>query len=298
MAGERQLYLPRLSLKDLPLGSGGKEKTCSLGTTFLTPRAIDALVTLILPVTRLFIDEVELGYGEGDAVRRIIEKIIDGFPQDGKPGVSLVGIDKQIEVIRGAARRAESLSRIGLLGGDGRSLPFPDKARDFVLAAGLLTQNIKDGDVSTIIKEAVRVAELIAICDFEILDPEKDHQRKIIDLERLRTYQRRYKVTAEALDVPYGTIISTIFPDSEPELEGEIREVETRGDIEGLARIYHQNQDKLRLSRHFERADLENWLSSFRAKIAYSEVGVPYLSPSQNPLSGIILIGYSPRESW
>lgn len=285
MAGERQPYL-----------SKEREKACSVGTTFLTPRTIDAIVALSLPVARSFLSEIELGYGKGDAVKRVIEGIIDAFPERGRPIVNLVGLDEQVEILRYAVKRAESISRIELLGGDACCLPFLDGARDFALAAGLLTQNIKNNNVQTIIREAVRVAQIVAICDFEILDPRKRHQQEVIDLKRLGAYQKRYKVTAEALEVPFGTIISTILPDSNLVLERKLRELELRGDAESLSRIYYENQEELRLSRHFETEVLEEWLSSSGAQIAYSEVGVPYLSPSGNPLSGLILIGYSPTE--
>jgi len=228
------------------------------GDTATIPDTFLRLLTLPhledLPIIKGKSSVLEVGCGQGDAIGRILYPIVQVWlPMVTSLELSYTGVDidsESLEIAR--AKEYPFLHNVCFQTGDARDLEFRDKQFSISLAIGLLTQLTDDIDVKQVISELKRVSYIKIIIDFQIVS-----EKSPLDADRIAYYLNRYEKTSQALNLPYGVILST----SDPLLEPALRNVIQSGTLEQIKKFYLEYRNKLRLSHHFDPKVIESWIS-------------------------------------
>jgi ubiquinone/menaquinone biosynthesis C-methylase UbiE len=132
-----------------------------LGGVQLSAAGIEALAAHRLDVTML-----DVGTGGADIPMALLQTA----DRRGRR-LAVVGIDSRSEIVAAARAAAEAasvdLTRLQIVVGDGRSIPFPDRSYD-VAHASLMLHHLEPEDALELLREMGRVARLgIVVNDLE-----------------------------------------------------------------------------------------------------------------------------------
>lgn len=279
------------------------------GTTILRPRDLDLIAGTLQRFTNIakdispesdepLLQILETGCGEGDALRRLVPKIIQNILNRldiqahlrVSQGYSYIGIDTDTEALQVALSEHQETAEAHFLQCLAQDLPFPENHFSLGIAAGLLTQVVDTSEIVRAIHELIRVSKVICILDFRLFDPGSITAKYL--QERLGEYVVRYSATQSAFDVPYGTIIST----QNLHLEQQLRNLERDKDIQTLREVYSQNSDNIRFARHFSPIWLQERIHEISKSFPEFEIRfvldrIRSESPSGNPLYQFAIIG-------